>query len=174
MLKKIALVFVVLVAVVLVLAATKPDVATVQRSATIKAPPEKIAALINDFRTWGSWSPYEKLDPNMKRTLSGATSGTGAVYEWEGNSKAGQGRMEITEASPARISIKLDFLKPFETHNRAEFTLEPKGDATNVTWTMHGETPYFAKVIHVFVSVDRMVGPDFEAGLANLKALAES
>lgn len=174
MFKIIAIVVVVLIGTVLAFAATKPDTFRVQRETSIKAPPEKIFALITDFRNWESWSPYEKRDPAMKRTLSGTSSGKGAVYEWAGDSNVGAGRMEIMDApSPSRVVIKLDFSKPFEAHNIAEFTLEPKGDATSVTWAMHGPNPYFAKVMHTFFSMDSMVGKDFEAGLANLKAITE-
>ena len=173
MFKKIALVVVVLVAGVLAYAATRPDSLHVQRAASIKAPPEKIVALISDFHSWTAWSPYEKVDPAMKRTYSGAASGKGAVYEWEGNSQVGQGRMEITETSPSRVTIKLDFVKPLEGHNIAAFTLIPQGDATNVAWTMDGPTPYIGKVIGVFVDMDHMIGKDFETGLANMKAIAE-
>jgi carbon monoxide dehydrogenase subunit G len=174
MLKTIAIIAAVLIAGVLVFAATKPDVFRVQRAASIKAPPEKIFALINDFKRWETWSPWEKKDPAMKRTFGAATSGKGAVYAWEGNKDVGQGRMQIAESSPpSKITIKLDFLKPFEAHNIVEFTLEPKGDATNVTWAMRGDTPYLAKIMHVFIDMDSMVGKDFEIGLANLKATAE-
>jgi uncharacterized protein YndB with AHSA1/START domain len=174
MLKIIAIVIVVLIAGVLILAATKPDTFRVQRAASINAPPEKIFALINDFNRWGAWSPWEKKDPAMKRTFGAATSGKGAVYAWEGNKDVGQGRMEISESvPPSKIALNLDFVKPFEAHNLVEFTLEPKGDATNVTWSMQGATPYFAKIIHVFINMDKMVGKDFETGLANLKASAE-
>ena len=173
MFKKIALVVVVLVAGVLVYATTRPDALHVQRAARIKAPPEKIVPLITDFHSWTAWSPYEKVDPAMKRTYSGAASGKGAVYEWEGNSQVGQGRMEITETSPSRVTIKLDFVKPLEGHNIAAFTLIPQGDATNVAWTMDGPTPYIGKVIGVFVDMDHMIGKDFETGLANMKAIAE-
>jgi uncharacterized protein YndB with AHSA1/START domain len=174
MFKTIAVVIVVVIAGVLVFAATKPDTFRVQRAASIKAPPEKVFALINDFNRWDAWSPWEKKDPAMKRTLGAARSGRGAVYAWEGNKDVGQGRMEITESvPPSRVRINLDFVKPFEAHNVVEFTLEPKGDATNVAWAMQGDTPYFAKIIHVFIDMDRMVGRDFEAGLANLKAAAE-
>ncbi len=174
MLKIIAIVVVVLVVALLIFAATKPDTFRVQRSASIKAPPEKLFPLINDLHSWGAWSPWEKMDPAMKRTYSGAASGKGAVYEWEGNHNVGKGRMEITDtSSPSRVTIKLDFIKPFEGHNIAEFTLDAKGDSTNVTWAMHGPTPYMAKVIHIFFSMDSMVGKQFEAGLANMKTLAE-
>jgi uncharacterized protein YndB with AHSA1/START domain len=174
MLKTILIVVVVLIAGVLGLAATKPDTFSVQRSTSIKAPPEKIFAVVNDFHRWPDWSPWEKLDPGMKRTQSGAPSGKGAIYEWDGNSKAGAGRMEIIESAPAaKVGIQLDFIKPFEGHDIAEFTLVPQGDATQVTWTMHGPTPFVSKVMQVFVSMDSMIGKDFEEGLANLKALAE-
>jgi uncharacterized protein YndB with AHSA1/START domain len=174
MLKTIVIVVVVLVAALLAFAATKPDTFVVQRTTSIKAPPEKVFALINDYRGWGAWSPWEKLDPTMKRTFSGAASGKGAVYAWDGTSNVGVGRMEITESSPpSKVAIKLDFSKPFEAHNFVDFTLEPKGDATNVTWTMRGPTPFISKVMQVFVSMDSMVGKDFEAGLANMKASAE-
>ena len=171
---KILIVVVIVLAAVLIFAATRPDTFRVQRATSIKAPPEKIFALIDDFHNWGSWSPYEKLDPAIKRTLSGAASGKGAVYEWQGDSKVGQGRMEITDASaPSKVVIQLDFIKPFEAHNIAEFTLEPKGDSTNVTWAMHGPAPFVTKVIGLFCNMDKMIGKDFETGLANLKALAE-
>jgi uncharacterized protein YndB with AHSA1/START domain len=169
-----ALFLLVAVAAVLVLAATKPDTFVVQRTASINAPPEKIFPLINDFDNWASWSPYEKKDPAMKRTRSGAASGRGSVYAWEGDKNVGKGRMEIAEASPpSRITLKLDFEKPFAAHNIVDFTLEPKGQTTSVTWAMHGPVPYLAKIVHVIFNMDRMVGQDFEAGLANLKALAE-
>jgi uncharacterized protein YndB with AHSA1/START domain len=174
MLKTIGLIVAVALIALLVTAGFQPDTFQVQRATRIDAPPEKIFALVDDFHQWGSWSPYEKLDPDMKRSFSGADSGAGAVYEWVGNSKVGQGRMEILEApAPSKVAIKLDFLKPFEAHNVATFTMEPEGGATNVTWAMDGPTPYMAKVIHLFVSMDRMVGRDFETGLSNLKAVAE-
>ncbi len=174
MFRTIAIVVISLIAALLIFATTQPDTFRVQRTTSIKAPPEKIAPLITDFHSWGSWSPWEKMDPAMKRTYSGAASGKGAAYAWEGNSKVGEGRMEITEASPpSKVTIRLDFIKPFEGHNIAEFTLEPKGDSTNVSWAMHGPTPYIAKIISVFVSMDRMIGKDFDTGLSNLKAVAE-
>jgi hypothetical protein len=173
MLKKIAVVVVVLIAGVLVFAATKPDTFRVQRTASIKAPPEKIAAVLGDFHGWQAWSPWEKMDPAMKRSYSGAEKGKGAAYAWEGNGKVGQGRMEITDAAPARVALDLDFIKPFEAHNKVVFTLTPKGDATEVNWAMHGPVPYMAKIVHVFMDMDSMVGKDFEAGLANLKTITE-
>lgn len=172
--KLIALVVVVLVGAVLAFAAAQPDRFTVRRAASIQAPPEKIFPLINDFSRWGAWSPYEKKDPAMKRSFSGPGAGKGAIYAWEGNGDVGQGRMEIAEAAaPSRVTLNLDFVRPFEAHNTVDFTLEPKGDATNVTWAMQGPMPFVSKVICLFVDMDRMVGSDFEAGLANLKAIAE-
>lgn len=174
MFKIIAIAIVVLIAGLLAYAATRPDTFRVERTVSIQAPPEKIFPLINDFHSWGSWSPYEKLDPTMKKTYSGAESGQGAVYEWAGNNKAGSGRMEIVETMPpSQVQIKLDFSKPFEAHNTTEFTLEPQGNATNVTWAMHGPSPFMTKVMSIFMSMDSLVGKDFETGLANLKALAE-
>ena len=174
MLKIIGIIIVVLIAAVLILAATKPDTFQVQRAATIKAPPEKIFVLIDDFQRWGTWSPWEKKDPGMKRTFSPTTSGKGASYAWEGNKDVGQGRMEIVESvPPSTLAINLDFVKPFAGHNRVDFVLVPTGDATNVTWTIRGDTPYFAKIIHVFLDMDKMIGKDFESGLASMKAAAE-
>lgn len=174
MLRTIGIIVVVLLAGVLILAATRPDSFHVERSITIKAPPDKIFAAINDFHRWSAWSPWEKLDPAMKRTFSGAESGKGAAYAWEGNSKVGEGRMEIVDAlPPSKVTIKLDFVKPLEGHDTAEFTMVPNGDSTNVTWTMNGQSPYVAKLMGVFLSMDTMIGKDFEAGLANLKAVAE-
>jgi len=169
-----ASVLVALVVALLVYAATKPDTFRVQRSASINAPPEKIFALIEDYHRWPAWSPYEKLDPTMQRTYSGAARGAGAVYEWEGNKKAGQGRMEITNVTPpSQITINLDFVRPFQAHNIVVFRLNPTGASAHITWAMHGPLPYVAKVMHMVFNMDRMVGKDFETGLANLKAIAE-
>lgn len=177
MLEIIAVIAVVLglaIAIVLILAATKPNTFSVQRATLVKAPAEKIFPLINDFHQWGSWSPYEHKDPAMMRTYNGAASGKGAVYAWDGDRNVGSGRMEILDTSaPAKIVIKLDFFTPFEGHNTAEFTMLPQGDATNLTWLMHGPAPFMAKIMHVFMNIDRMVGKDFEIGLANLKRLTE-
>ena len=174
MIKAILIVVVTLIAGVLIFAATKPDTFRVVRSTTIKAPADKVFPLINDFRNWGSWSPYEKKDPAMKRTFGATTSGKGAAYAWDGNKEIGQGSMEITEASASsEVRLKLDFAKPFEAHNIVDFTLKPEGDATRVTWAMHGPAPFFSKLMQVFFNMDTMVGADFEAGLANLKAIAE-
>ena len=160
--------------VVFLLALTKPAIFRVQRSTRIKAPAEKIFPFINDFRGWAAWSPYTKLDPAMKQTFSGAQSGQGAVYEWDGSGKAGAGRMEIVESLPAsKIGIDLHFLKPFEAHNKAEFTMTPQGDETEVTWAMFGPALFISKVMQVFCNLDKLVGRDFEVGLENLKTASE-
>ncbi|HYW11938.1 MAG TPA: SRPBCC family protein [Longimicrobium sp.] len=154
-------------------AGTRPGTFRVQRSTLIQAPPEAIAPHITDFRRWAAWSPYEKLDPAMKRTFAGAERGVGAVYTWEGR-KAGAGRMEIREASPRRVAIQLYFSRPFTAHNTAEFTLEPEGAATRVTWAMYGAAPFAMKLMGIFLDVDDLSGKDFVTGLANLKTLAEA
>jgi len=165
---------VVAVAVVLVYATTRPDVFRIARSTTIQAPPEKVFPLINDYRQWPTWSPYENKDPQMKRTYGAITSGKGATYAWEGDSNVGAGNMIIAGSSPpSQVLIKLTMLKPIEAHNDVTFTLEPQDGATSVTWEMQGFVPYLAKVMHIFIDVDKMVGNDFEAGLTKLKAVAE-
>jgi len=167
------IVVVVLIALV-AYAATRPDSFRVERATGIKAAPAKVFGIINDFHNWGAWSPWEKLDPTMKKTHSGPDNGKGAVYEWEGNNKVGKGRMEITDSVPSsKVTIKLDFFRPFEAHNTAEFTLAAQDDSTQVTWAMHGHSPFMIKVMQIFISMDKMVGKDFETGLANMKALAE-
>ena len=169
MIKLAALGLLVLAGAVLAVAATRPDVFRVQRGASIQAPPERIYPLIADFERWGEWSPYEKKDPGMKRSIQGR------VYAWEGNRDVGAGRMEIVEAAaPSKLRLKLDFSRPFEAHNMVEFSLERKGDATSVTWDMQGPAPFISRVIGLFLDMDAMVGKDFEAGLARLKAIAEA
>jgi uncharacterized protein YndB with AHSA1/START domain len=169
-----AVVVFVAVSAVLAYAATRPDTFSVRRSATIMAPPDKIFPLIDDFRAWAAWSPYEKKDPAMKKTFGGAAAGKGAVYEWEGDSNVGKGRIEIVESAPPRkVALSLNMIKPFECLNEVVFTLEPDGETTTVTWAMDGPSLYIAKVMGLFVDMDKMVGGDFEAGLASLKRLAE-
>ncbi len=133
--------------------------------------------MLNDFHRWTAWSPYENLDPAMKRSYSGEASGKGAKYAWESSGKAGAGHMTITESSvPSKLLIDLDFIKPFEGHNIAEFTLVPQGadkQATQVTWAMHGPAPFVSKVMGTVFNLDKMVGKDFEVGLVNLKAASE-
>ena len=174
MLKIIFIVVLLLVAGLLIYAATKPDSFRIERSARIKSPPAKVFALINDFHQWEAWSPWEKIDPAIKRTYRGPNSGVGAVYEWAGNKDIGQGRMEIVESVPSsKMSLKLDFVTPFEAHNFVDFTLVPQGDSTVVTQAMYGPSPYFSKLMTTFFSMDKMVGSKYEEGLTNLKNLAE-
>jgi uncharacterized protein YndB with AHSA1/START domain len=174
MLSTIAIVVVIALVVLLGFAATKPNTFQIKRAAVMQASPEKVFALINDFHDWALWSPWEKLDPTMQRTYSGAANGQGTVYAWEGKGKVGAGRMEILEAiAYSSITIKLDFIKPFEGHNTAVFTLEKQADSTKVTWTMSGPQPYMGKLMTVFCNMDSLIGKDFEAGLANIKALIE-
>jgi uncharacterized protein YndB with AHSA1/START domain len=161
-------------AAVLIYAATKPDVFHVERSISIQAAPEKIYPLISDLHNFALWSPYEKMDPQMKRTFSGAPVGKGAVYEWEGNQQVGHGRMEIIKAEPSSdVLIQLDFFSPMEAHNQAEFRLHPQGRYTTVSWSMSGPAPYLSKIMTLFFSMDKMVGDQFEEGLRNLKNRAE-
>jgi hypothetical protein len=173
LLKKTALVLVLLVAGVLLFALTKPDRFRVERRISIQAPPEKVAPLVADFHQWGRWSPWEKLEPGMKRSFDGAASGPGAVYAWEGD-KVGAGRMEVLQAGPAGVQIQLDFIKPIAGRNTAEFSFTPQAGGTDVLWAMHGPLPYVSKLMTVFVSMDSMIGKDFEQGLAQLKAAAEA
>jgi uncharacterized protein YndB with AHSA1/START domain len=165
---------IVLLGVVLGIAASKPNEFTVRRTARIRAIPDRIFPQINDFHNWAAWSPWEKMDPTMTKTYSGAPSGKGSVYEWSGNSKVGQGRMEMTDVTaPRKVVIQLDFMRPFRANNTAEFTLEPQGDSTDVTWSMRGGSAFIMKVMGVFMNMDKMIGRDFETGLANLKANTE-
>lgn len=177
MLKAIALIAIVLaagIAAVLVFALTKPDTFRVERTLTVKAPADAIYPQVADFHRWTAWSPYESRDPAMKRTFGGAAEGKGATYAWVGNNNVGAGHMEILEANaPLRLRIKLDFERPFEGHNSAEFTFVPQGDATLITWAMYGPAPFLSKLMQVFINMDGMIGKDFEAGLASLKKLTE-
>lgn len=174
MLNLILIALIILVAITLILASTKPDTFRMERSINIKAPPEKIFPLIADFHQMNTWSAWEKVDPTMKRSFTGAESGKGAKYAWDGNKEIGQGSMEILEATPSsKVLIKLDFYKPFEAHNMAEFTLTPHGETTTVSHAMFGPSPFISKLMCLFFSMDKMVGPKFEEGLATLKAIAE-
>jgi len=174
MISNIAIAVVVLIVVLLVFVSTRPDTFRIERSTSINAPPEKIFPLINDFHRWEAWSPWEKIDPALKRIYSGADSGKGAAYAWQGNRDIGQGRMEIVESTPAaKIVFKLDFIKPFECHNTVEFTLERQGNTTKLTQAMYGPSPFISKLMGLFFSMDKMVGEKYEEGLANLKSMAE-
>ena len=161
------------IAVVLAYAATRPNTFSLTRSVDIKAPAEKVFPLINDLRRFNTWNPFAKADPGVKLTYSGAPIGKGSAYDWE-SSKIGVGRMEIIETTPTKIVAKLDFVKPMEGHNIVEFTLVPRGDTTNVTWAMRGPMTFVAKIMHLFFSMERMVGGEFEKGLASMKAVAEA
>lgn len=168
-----ALVAAVLLAALLGFATTRPDTIQVRRGINIKAPAARILPMIADFHRWSRWSPYEKRDPGMKRVFDGAASGRGAIYEWEGNRRVGKGRMEILRASPSKIVIKLDFAKPIERHNIAAFNLAERGPYTHVAWSMSGRTRYIGKIMSVFFDMDKLIGQDFEAGLASLKNAVE-
>jgi uncharacterized protein YndB with AHSA1/START domain len=168
----------VLVALVLlllfVIAARRPDEFAVRRTADIRAPAETVFGLINDFRQWPRWSPWEKLDPNLNRTLSGSEAGRGSVYEWQGNKQVGAGRMEILDSVPhTRVDIKLSFFKPFKAENRSTFTITPVDGASRVLWEMTGTNNFMFKLMGLFMNMDKMVGNDFEKGLAAMKAEAE-
>ena len=147
---------------------------TVQRSVTIDAPPERVYQQVADFHAWLNWSPWEGLDPDLRRTYSGPDAGTGAVYAWSGNRKAGQGRMQITEATkPSTVRIDLVFEKPFKGHNETVFSIQPEATGSRVTWTMIGQKTLMTRVMGIFVSMEKFLGPDFEKGLAQLKTTAE-
>jgi uncharacterized protein YndB with AHSA1/START domain len=169
-------IFIIAIAMVmlLALAASKPNSFRIERSQRMNAPAEKIFPLINDLKNNLKWSPFEK-DPAMKRTMSGAETGKGSVYEWDGNKDVGAGRIEITDSQPNRqVVMALDMYRPFTARNIVTFTLATQADSTNVTWAMQGKQPFMAKLVSVFVNCEKMVGKEFEKGLANLKAIAEA
>jgi len=169
----IAIVVAIAIAAVLIFAATKPDAFRIERSITIKSPPEKIFPLLDDLHAHSSWSPFEK-DPNMKRKHSGTPRGTGSVYEWEGNREVGKGRIAIVDTvPPSKVMLKLDMFTPFEAHNSVDFTLVPNGGGTNVIWGMQGKQPFMMKLMSTVINCEKMVGRQFEEGLAKLKAIAE-
>lgn len=174
MIKTIALVLLAALGLFLVFAATRPDTFRVERSRVISAPPDRVYGLIHDLRQFNTWNPYERKDPAAKGQYSATTTGPGARYAWQGD-KVGTGSMEIVDAAaPSRVAMKLDFVAPFEAHNEVEFTLQPEASgATRVTWAMYGPVPYLAKIAHLVFNMDRMVGQDFEDGLANLQAVAQ-
>lgn len=173
MLKKIGLAIVAALAALLLFATTRPDSFSVERRVVIQAPPEKIQPLIADFHRWAEWSPWEKLDPAMKRSFGGASAGVGATYGWQGNKDVGSGRMEVKTAAPDKVRIQLDFIEPFEGHNTTDFLLTPRDGGTEVRWVMFGPSTFVTKLMGLFVSMDAMVGKDFEKGLAQLKVVAE-
>lgn len=155
------------------MAANTSDTFRVERSTVIAAPAAAIFPHINDFHAWADWSPFERMDTEIAKTFSGPKSGVGAAYAWVGK-KAGSGSMEILRAeAPSKVVIKLDFTKPFTAHNTAEFTLEPHGAGTKLTWAMYGPTTFVTRLMHLVFPMDKMVGPQFDEGLASLKAISE-
>ncbi len=164
----------VLIAGFLAFASTRPNKFSLIRSMDIKASPETIFAHLNDFKNWGAWSPWDKMDPDLKRNFSGSESGKGAHYSWIGNKKVGEGNMEITRSIPSsNVELNLNFLKPFKASNVTEFKITRNGDMTNVSWEMRGPLNLMMKVMHMFMNMDGMVGKDFEKGLTNLKSIVE-
>jgi uncharacterized protein YndB with AHSA1/START domain len=160
---------------VLIRAASRPDVFRLQRSIVIDAVPERIFPFIDDLRAHEAWNPFDRPDPDTRKTHAGAAQGAGSVYEWDGKGQAGAGRLSILESHPcSRIGMRLEMLKPFRTTSQVTFTLVPAGTATSLTWSMQGPVPYPVKVMHTLFNVDRMVGSQFETGLANLKNIAET
>ena len=175
MLTYIIIAIVAIVVVFVIIVATRPADFRVTRTDTISAPAEAVFAQVNDFHKWAAWSPWEKLDPELKRIFEGPSAGPGAIYRWAGNNKVGEGRMTILESHPRDvIRIKLEFLRPFKATNTAEFTFKPQGNQTAVTWSMHGKLNFMSKAFHMFVDFDKIVGGDFEKGLASLKSMAEA
>jgi hypothetical protein len=175
MIKKILIGLAVVVVVLVVFIALQSSTYRVERSATMNASGPVVFAQVNDFHKWNAWSPWAKLDPAMKQTFEGAPAGTSAVYTWAGNKEVGEGRMTITESHPSDlVKIKLEFLKPFAATSDTTFTFKPEGNQTVVTWTMVGDKNFIAKAFHLFVNIDKMVGGDFEKGLAQMKSVAEA
>ncbi|HEY1286760.1 MAG TPA: SRPBCC family protein [Burkholderiales bacterium] len=175
MLKLIGIAVALVVGTVLAVAATRPDDFRVQRSASMKAAPDKIFPLINDLKSFNTWNPFNRKDPNLKGSYSGASSGAGAAYAFEGNRDVGRGRIEITDSRPAsEVRMSLHMLAPMEGRNVVEFSLKPEaGDTTRVTWSMHGPMPYLSKLLSLFVDMDAMIGREFEQGLSDLKTIVE-
>jgi hypothetical protein len=170
-----ATIVVVAVIALVVIVALRPAEFRIARSAKISAPPPAVFSQVNDFHKWTGWSPWEKIDPALQRTYEGPAAGEGAIYAWKGNKNVGQGRMTILESRPSElIRIKLEFLKPFACTNTAEFTFQPEGNQTAVTWSMSGVNQFMGKAFGLFMNMDKMIGNDFEKGLASMKSLAEA
>lgn len=175
LLKRLGIGVLIAIVVLIIVIATRPDTFHLERSAQVSAPPEVAFALVNDFHEWGKWSPWEKLDPNMKRSYDGPAEGTGAIYSWAGNDQAGEGRMTIQDSKVGeRVGIKLEFLKPFAATNETTFTFTPAEGGTRVTWAMDGKNDFMSKAMQMFMDMDSMVGKDFEKGLASLDAAAKT
>ena len=172
---RILLALAVIVVGLVVVIAMQPADFRVERSATIPAPPEEVFAQVNDFHAWKEWSPWAKLDPQSKETYEGPAAGTGAIFKWSGNNEVGEGMMTLTDSQPSDlIRIKLDFTRPFAATNTAEFTFKPEGDQTRVTWSMFGKNTFMGKAIHLVMDMDKMVGGNFEQGLAQMKSVVEA
>jgi hypothetical protein len=175
MMPKILLPFAVIVVGFVVVVAMRPSEYRVARTASIAAPAPAVFAQVNDFHKWTAWNPWARLDPGMKQTYEGSAAGTGAIYTWAGNKEVGEGRMTVIESRPSNlVRIKLEFFKPFASTSTAEFTLEPEGDRTTVTWSMAGNVNFIAKVVHLFMDMDAMIGGNFEKGLAHMKSVVEA
>jgi hypothetical protein len=175
MFKKILIALAVIIVIFVIVVALRPAEYRVVRSASVSAPPSTVFPQVNDFHNWTAWSPWAKLDPAMKQTYDGAPAGKGAVYAWAGNSKVGEGRMTITDSHPNDlVRIKLDFIKPFASTADTEFIFKPEGEQTLVTWTMSGHNNFMSKMFGVFVNMDKMIGGDFEKGLAQMKSVVEA
>lgn len=171
MFKKILIAIVVLVVVLSIVIAMQPSEFRIERTATIAASPSAVFAQVNDFHNWGAWSPWEKLDPAMKKTYEGAPAGAGAVSTWSGNNEVGEGRATITEGRPNElVRIKLEYLRPFKATNTADFTFKPDGDRTAVTWSLYGSNNFMAKAFGLVMDMDELVGSQFEKGLASLSS----
>ncbi len=172
---KILIALAVIVIALVGIVAVQPSDFRIARTATISAPAPAVFAHVNDFHKWEAWSPWAQLDPAMKQTYGGASAGAGAVYAWAGNREVGEGRMTLMESRPTElIRIKLEFLRPFKGTNIAEFTFKPEGDQTVVTWAMTGENNFIAKAVSLVMNMDRMVGGQFEKGLARMKSVVEA
>ncbi len=168
------IVLAVIVIVFLVAVALRPSEFRVTRTARIAATPATLFDQINDFHKWEAWSPWAKLDPAARNSFEGKSAGTGAAFAWSGNSKVGEGRMTITESRPSElVQLRLEFMKPFKATNTAAFTFKPEGDQTVVAWSMAGQYNFLSKANRLFMNCDKMVGGQFETGLANLKQLSE-
>ena len=175
MLKKILIALAVIIVVLVVIVALQPSDFRVTRSTTISAPPPAVFIQVNDFHKWQAWNPWGKIDPAMKQTYEGAPAGTGAIYTWSGNNEVGEGRMTITDSRPNElIRVKLEFFKPFAGTNTGDFTFKPEGNQTLVTWSMFGEKNFMAKAIHLVMNMDKMIGGQFEKGLADMKSVVEA
>jgi hypothetical protein len=165
----VGVVVVLLIVAVLVYIGTRPNDFRIERSASIAAPPDVVFSIINDLRKWNRWSPYDKRDPHMKKTLEGPSAGPGAIYTWNGNSEVGEGRLTIIESKPGQlVSMKLEFSRPFKATNQVNFKLVPSDGGTRVSWIMDGKNNFMTKAFSLFMNMDKMVGTDFEHGLANL------